>query len=83
MARPEQVLLPQIDYEGRVTVHLHFETDRMSAYHLRRAWLTALNAIAVANDCPRDTVVHRIAHLQALKALDHYFEQIDSSLLPR
>ena len=58
-------------------VRLHIETDS----RLRLAWLTAINAVAVANDGPSHTLVCRIARLQAQKALELYFEEVGSPAL--
>jgi hypothetical protein len=40
----------------------------------------ALSALTVANDCPKHTFSFRIARLQAQKAIDLYFEEVESSL---
>ncbi len=80
MAWQQEILLPQDSREGRLTVRLHIETDSLARRRLRLAWLTAINAVAVANDCPSYTLVFRVARLQAQKALELYFDEVESCL---
>ena len=63
-----------------MTVHTHIEMDSVAAYRLKAAWSSALKALALANACPEYTFSFRIARLQAQKAVDLYFEEIESSL---
>ena len=58
---------------------------KVPTIHARRtfikiAWSFALSALTVANDCPKHTFSFRIARLQARKAIDLYFEEVESSL---
>ena len=79
MAEPEPVLLSETDCEGCVTVQSRFEMDRSTAYRLEIAWSTALAALAVANDCPKGTLAYRVACLEAQKAIDLYFEEVETT----
>jgi hypothetical protein len=63
-----------------VIVHSRVEMDRLAAHRLKVAWSAALNALAVANDCPKCTPLFRIAQLQAQRAVDLYFEELESSV---
>ena len=63
-----------------MTLHTHIEMDTMAAYRLKVAWSFALKALAVANDCPKHTFSFRIARVQAQKAIDLYFDEVESSL---
>ena len=63
-----------------MTVHAHIEMDGLAAYRLKVAWSFALKALALANDCPKHTFSFRIARLQAQKAIDLYFDEVESSL---
>ena len=63
-----------------MTVQAHIKMDSLAAYRLKVAWSFALSALAVANDCPKHTFSFRIARLQAHKAIDLYFEEVESSL---
>ena len=76
------ILLPQDGCEGCVIVRLHIETDSLARRRLRLAWLTAINAVAVANERPSHTLVCRVARLQAQKALELYFEEVEFCLKP-
>jgi hypothetical protein len=51
--------------------------DSLAAYRLKVAWSSALTALAVANACPKYTFSFRIARLQAQKAIDLYFEEVE------
>ena len=63
-----------------MTVHSHIEMDDLAAYRLKVAWSTALSALAVANDCSKYEHAFRIARLEAQKAIDLYFEQVELCL---
>ena len=63
-----------------MTVHTHIEMDDLAAYRLKVAWSSALKALTLANACPEYTFSFRIARLQAQKAIDLYFEEVESSL---
>ena len=63
-----------------MTLHAHIEMDTMATYRLKVAWSFALSALAVANDCSKYTFSFRIARLQAQKAIDLYFDEVESSL---
>jgi hypothetical protein len=80
MARQEQVLLSKTGRDGCMTVQAHIEMDSLAAHRLKVAWSSALTALAVANDCQKYTFSFRIARLQAQKAIDLYFEEVESSL---
>jgi hypothetical protein len=82
MAWQEQVLLPETHGEGCVTIHSCIEMDSLTAYRLKVAWSTALSALAVANDRLKCTPLFRIAQLQAQRAVDLYFEEVESSVRP-
>jgi hypothetical protein len=63
-----------------MTVQAHIEMDSLAAYRLKVAWSTALNALAVANDCSKSTYSFRIGRLQAQRAIDLYFEDVEASV---
>jgi len=63
-----------------MTVQAHIEMDTLAAYRLKVAWSFALRALAMVNDCPKHTFSFRIARLQAQKAIDLYFDEVESSL---
>ena len=63
-----------------MTVQARIVMDDLAAYRLKVAWSFALKALALANACPKHTFSFRIARLQAQKAIDLYFEEIESSL---
>ena len=63
-----------------MTVQARIEMDDLAAYRLKVAWSFALKALALANACPKYTHTFRIARLQARKAIDLYFEEVESSL---
>jgi hypothetical protein len=63
-----------------MTVQAQIEMDSLAAYRLKVAWSTALCALAVANDCSKYAHPFRIARLQAQRAIDLYFEEVESSL---
>jgi hypothetical protein len=65
-----------------VIVHSRIEMDSLAAYGLKVAWSTALSALAVANNCPKCTPLFGIAHLQAQRAVDLYFDEVESSVRP-
>jgi hypothetical protein len=80
MAMQAQILLSEAGREGCMTVQAHIEIDSLAAYRLKVAWSFALSALAVANDCPKHTFAFRMARLQAQRAIDIYFEEVESSL---
>ena len=60
-----------------MTVQARIEMDNMTAYRLEVAWSFALKALAVANDCPKQAFAFRMARLQAQRAIDLYFEEVE------
>ncbi len=63
-----------------MTVHSRSEMDKSTAYHLKIAWSAALAALAVANDCPKGTLAYRVACREAQKAIDLYFEEVETTI---
>jgi hypothetical protein len=80
MAGQRQILLRQTGHDGCMTVQARIEMDSRAVYRLKAAWSSALTALAVANNCPKETFPFRIARLQAQKAIDLYFEEVETSL---